>query len=174
MTLADRVMQETPKFVMVCGLPGSGKSYFGHKLAMLLSGRYLNSDVLRKAKFQNRTYSDHEKAQVYASMLHEWKKEILKECSIVVDATFHTFASRKPFLEQATKHLTVIKVWANETIIKERLAQSRPYSEADFGIYELIRDTWEPLTVPHLVLESTNINIQDMLEEALKYIEQQK
>ncbi len=55
-------------------------------------------------------------------------------------------------------------------IIKERLEKSRPYSEADFQVHQLIRQQWEPLEEDHLRLQSTNDNIDAMLLKAMKYL----
>ena len=67
-------------------------------------------------------------------------------------------------------NIKFIEVWADETIIKERLKQSRPDSEADFEVYKLIKQSWEPLGRPHLSLESTNKNIDNMLQKAAQYL----
>ena len=64
-----------------------------------------------------------------------------------------------------------IEVWAAENIARERLKESRPYSEADFEVYKLIRQHWEPLNERHLLLESTNENIDTMLQKAAEYLQ---
>ena len=55
--------------IIVCGLPGSGKSYFAERLAKKIDADYVNSDRLRKELFPSRTYSDREKATVYWRMV---------------------------------------------------------------------------------------------------------
>jgi predicted kinase len=65
-------------------------------------------------------------------------------------------------------------VRADEEVIKERVKRSRPYSEADYRIYKLIRKEWEPVEEDHLRLQSTNDNIDDMLERAMKYLKDDK
>jgi predicted kinase len=158
------------KMVIVFGLPGSGKSYFAQRLAKMLGADYVNSDRVRKELFPIRTYSEEEKSKVYEAMLNKMEEAIAKGKKLVLDATFYKKATRKLFMDKATDNLFFIEVWANENIIKERLKKSRPYSEADFEVHTLIRQQCEPLEVPHLKLESTNENINDMLQKATQYL----
>ncbi len=155
--------------VIVLGLPGSGKSYFAERLAKQLDAEYLNSDRLRRELLSKRTYSDQEKAKVYAVMLEKMEEALQQKKSLVLDATFHKNESREPFLEKGKGKIFVIEVQADEAIIKERIQKNRPFSEADFEVYEFIKQEWKPLEVPHLVLESTNENIEAMLQQALEY-----
>ena len=46
-----------PAFIVVSGLPGTGKSYFCNKLAERLPLMILESDVLRKVLFSPPSYS---------------------------------------------------------------------------------------------------------------------
>jgi len=46
-----------PTFIVVSGLPGTGKTYFCNKLAERLPFVILESDVLRKALFSSPSYS---------------------------------------------------------------------------------------------------------------------
>lgn len=156
--------------IIVSGLPGSGKSFFAELLAEKIDADYINSDRLRKELFPNRTYSDHEKASVYAAMLKSMEEAIGNGSNLVIDATFHKKATRQLFTKKVKGNIHFIEVWADEPIIKERLKESRPYSDADFKIHQLIKQEWESLEEAHLRLESTNYNIDEMLQEALHYL----
>lgn len=160
--------------ILVLGLPGSGKSYFAEKLAKLLDTDYVNSDRLRKELFPKRTYSDMEKTTVYDAMLEKMKATIAEEKDLVMDATFHRIETRELFTKNAKEKIHFIEVFADKAIIKERLKRSRLFSEADYDIHELIRQQWEPLTEPHLLLESTNENIDDMLQKATQHLRNDK
>ena len=65
---------------------------------------------------------------------------------------------------------TVIEITADEEIIRQRLRRTRKYSEADFNVYEKIRDEFEEITMPHLTLQSTDDNLEQMLKSAISYI----
>lgn len=156
--------------VIVFGLPGSGKSYFAERLAKRMNADYVNSDRLRKELFPIRTYSDREKNAVYTNMLIKMQKAIENKRNLVLDATFHKKGTRDFFINNAKDKIGFIEVWADETILKNRLKSNRLYSEADFEVHQLIKRQWEPLEAPHLVLESTNHNIDEMLAMAQEYL----
>lgn len=158
------------KNVIVFGLPGSGKSYFAERLAEILGAYYVNSDRLRKKLFPKRSYSEEEKEKVYDAMLKTMENAISEGKNVVLDATFHRNSTRNLFMEKARDTLFFIEVYAHEDIIEERLKKSRPFSEADFKVHKLIREQWQPLKVPHLILESTNENIDGMLQKATQYL----
>lgn len=158
--------------IIVFGLPGSGKSYFASRLAKLTDAVYINSDRVRREMFKERTYSALEKSAVYQQMLTQFRTALNQEKTVVLDATFHKAETRELFIKEMKEHehIQFIEVWAAENIIRERLKKERPYSEADFGVYQSIQQLHEPLTEPHLVLESTDNNIDDMLLKALAYL----
>ena len=156
--------------VIVNGLPGSGKSFFAERLAKIMRAEYVNSDRLRMEMFTNRTYSKEEKTAVYHLMLEKMKEAANGNRHIVLDATFHTNETRKPFIQENKAELFLIEVKAGEILIKERLMKERSDSEADFKIYKLIQQEWEQLNQPHLLLESTDDNIDDMLQKAVEYL----
>lgn len=160
--------------VIVLGLPGSGKSYFAGRLAEILRADYINSDRVRKELFPKSTYSDVEKAAVYDAMRKKMEDSIAQEMNVVLDATFHKKSTRALFKQKIQENIRFIEVWADEEVIKERMKRSRPYSEADYRIYQLIRKEWEPVEEDHLRLQSTNDNIDDMLERAMKYLKDDK
>lgn len=160
--------------ILVCGLPGSGKSYFSSRLAEAINAEYCNSDRVRKELFSKRTYSLSEKAKVYDILLKKMEEAISQKKNLVLDATFHKNTIRDLFIDKSKGDIIFIEVKADENTIKERLKTSRPYSEADHHVYELIKKQWKPLQHPHLKLQSTNDNIETMLQKALQYIKYDK
>jgi len=158
--------------VIVFGLPGSGKSYFASRLAKRIDADYINSDRLRKEMFKMRTYSRQEKESVYKTMLQRMKQDVAQNKNVVLDATFHKKEKRKPFIkEMKTKGgIYFIEIVAEEGIIRERLKGKRRYSEADFKVYKIISSENEPLPESHVVLQSTNSNIKEMLGKAVDYL----
>ena len=123
--------------------------------------------------FTIRIYSRQEKAAVCQAMLEKMKDAIDQRKNLVLDATFHKNETRKSFLQEIKGNTKIyfIEVWTAEDIVRERLKESRPYSEADNDVYKLIREHWEPLDEPHLMLESTNENIDSMLQKAAAYLQ---
>ena len=160
--------------ILVCGLPGSGKSYFASRLAEKIHAQYVNSDQLRKELFSKRTYSKSEKAKIYEILLNKMEEAIHLNTNLVLDATFHLKATRKPFISKGKGSLVFIEIQANVDVIQERLKEDRLFSEADLRIYQMIKEQWEPLEQSHLTLQSTNDNIEAMLQKAVHFLKNAK
>src|SRR5690606_2890802 len=112
--------------VIVLGLPGSGKSYFAERLAKMKNAVYINSDRLRKELFPKRTYSDLEKTTVYDAMLKKMVEAKAEKKHVVLDATFHKKETRKLFKQAVDLDVFFIEVYADESIIRERVKKDRP------------------------------------------------
>lgn len=159
--------------IMVCGLPGSGKSFFAEHLAKELSAVYLTSDQLRKELSQKPKYNEDQKLQVYKAMLDRLEKRCKEKEIVILDATFYKKSIRQQFIEKAkliNQLLLFIEIQASEDIIFDRVSKPRTHSDADFEVYKKVKQQFEVLEEPHLVLQSTNDNIADMLKEARAYI----
>ncbi len=158
--------------VIVCGLPGSGKSYFASLLAKRINATYLNSDRLRKKLFAQSQYKEKDKMKVYDEMLLQLRESLKETRNIVLDATFYKASIRKKFLDEiaGSSPTFLIEVKASQPLIKKRLSNPRAYSDADFGVYRKIRKQWQPISEKHLVLHSTDNNIEAMLLKALPYL----
>jgi predicted kinase len=157
--------------VIVFGLPGSGKSYFASRLATRLGAVYINSDQLRVEIFPVRMYSAEEKNAVYAAMLGIASGRAQQGYSVVMDATFHQASWRQQVAEGLRMHTPCfIEVQADEQIIIDRLKKPREYSEADYAVYHSIKSAWEPMEEDHLILNSSNDSIDEMLRHAMQYL----
>lgn len=157
--------------VVVFGLPGSGKSYFSSHLAEQMNAEYISSDRLRMEMFQVRTYTETEKLSVYDKMLLQLTDACRRKKDVVLDGTFYKAGIRNKFLSRLDGRILFIEVKAGESVIRERLSKPRPYSEAGFEVYEEIKGQWEPLAEEHLILESTDNNLDEMLSKAMAYID---
>ena len=159
--------------IMIAGLPGSGKSYFAAKLAARFEAVYISSDQIRQAEQALGQYAYQDKLKIYREMVQLAATALKEKKVVIVDATFYQQAVRDLFFNLA-KTLVVpaffIEVFADEALIKERLMKPRQYSEADFKVYEKIKNDFEHITEPHLRLQSTNENIENMLNIAIQYI----
>lgn len=162
--------------IIVFGLPGSGKSYFASRLAGMMQAVHINSDRLRKEMFHQRSYTDREKAVVYNEMLKKAKEAIGQNKNVVLDATFHRNEKRELFEEEIKGEARVffIEIAADEAMIMQRLKRERTDSEANFEVYKKILRQWEPLHASHLILESTNTNVDAMLQKAAQYLRNDK
>jgi len=160
--------------IIVFGLPGSGKSYFASKLAKKLQARYFNSDVIRNQLFVVKEYSQEEKMKVYSEMIREMKKAIQQNANIILDATFYKKGIRNKFNEAAKEfgqRIIFMEVRAVQKIILERLSRKRQDSDADYAVHLYIKEVFEPMKREHLILQSTQENIDEMMDVALKYVQ---
>ena len=158
--------------LIVFGLPGSGKSYFASRLARKIDADYVNSDQLRREMFPERIYSEQEKAAVYDAMLVKMKTAVSLGRDIILDATFYKNETRSLFEREirGKDKLLFIELRAAESTTRERLKETRPFSEADFKVYKLLKEKWEPMREQHLLLRSTNDNIDGLLQQAIEYL----
>jgi predicted kinase len=157
--------------IAVCGLPGSGKSYFAQRLAGDLNAAYLSSDRLRKSLIKSPTHSPDEKQLVYETLFKMVKDLAKNGETVIVDATFHKRERRAQVAAlSAVARVVFIEVQADEKIVKERTSRDRDYSDADFEVYLKLKADSESFTQPHLVLTSTNENIAELLKKAHEHL----
>ncbi|KEO73807.1 AAA family ATPase [Anditalea andensis] len=160
--------------ILVAGLPGSGKSYFAQELSVGLGGQYLSSDNIRKLSIGSR-YNLEDKLEVYDQMVCMAEKLLIQGHDLILDATFYLKSVRRLFYELAEKHHTlclIIHVFAEEDLIRKRISEPRADSDADFSIYLKVKREFEPISRPHLVLQSRDSNISEMLEKASLFIKE--
>lgn len=157
--------------VIVFGLPGSGKSFFASRLALEINGTYVNSDQVRIQLFKHRHYTEEEKEQVYDKMLEMAQEASTKNENMVIDATFYQEQLREPYLSFPIQNAVYfIEVQASDNLIRQRLAKPRAFSEADYKVYKKIKNEWESFRGNHLVLESTDVNIEEMIKKTKLYL----
>lgn len=97
-----------PTFIMLVGLPGSGKSYFANKLKKLDNFVICSSDELRKELFGSYDVQDRNNQLFYE--LHNRIKQNLKDGkNVIYDATNISKKKRKSFLTNELKSICCVK-----------------------------------------------------------------
>lgn len=164
------------KIVMVIGLPGAGKTTFAQRLAMALSAKHFNTDIIRDALGKRGQYDPETKSAIYNEMLRQTESTLAAGENVVVDGTFYQKALRAPYAELARQYaadIHWIEIRADEELVRKRVQQKRAYSEADFSVYLKIKAEYEPLEVPHLELWSDQLNLDAMVEQTLRHLNAQ-
>jgi predicted kinase len=162
-----------PMLILIAGLPGSGKTYFAKAFAQKLDAKHLSSDVLRQQLDLKGQYDEGIKKRVYEDMQELTQQYITQGATVVVDATFYKEAVRDLYIGTAEKNKVpyfIIQIKAEEETIQKRLQKKREYSEADFEVYQKIKKSFEPIRQHHLVLWSDKMEMEEMVEKGMAYI----
>lgn len=117
-----------PALVMLCGLPGTGKSTLAHRLAHRLPAVVIESDRLRRKLFPSPTYTAEESRRVHTvcHILIGWY--LRHYYHVVYDATNLYEHHRRLVYRLADRsgaRLSVVEVTANDDVIRERLTPRR-------------------------------------------------
>lgn len=119
-------------------------------------------------------YKESDKELIYQKILEMSKKQLKHHSSVIVDGTFYKEELRNQFLDLSNElavPIRWIEVTADEEVIKERISKKRKYSEADFSVYEIVKASFDPLENDHLKLNSSELELDKMVELAMNYIE---
>lgn len=163
--------------VMVCGLPGTGKTRFSRSLAERLKAVHLNTDRLRGEMNLKGQYTPEARKRVYEAMLDRTAKNFLRGKDVVLDGTFQYRTLRERFIQKAAEYnhrFYCIEILAEWHTVKARLREKREHSEADFGVYRKVKSRFEPLETRRLRLRSDTMPVSEMVGAALEYIHGQK
>jgi len=166
-------MGEKKTVLVVLGLPGSGKSFFARHLADNLAAGYLNTDMVRKKMNKKRKHDDRSKQMVYDQMEKAMVEEVRKNDVVILDGTFQTRQVRKQFIRRSGTlgiKIRFIQVTADDETIRERMEQSRRYTEDDYEIYRVVKDRFEPVIEPHLRFDTDQLELDRMIEKTRKYL----
>jgi predicted kinase len=148
--------------VVLMGYPGVGKSHCARLLAARLGAAHVSSDQLRSRLFIAPTYSDAENATVFRCVDGLVEALLRDGHRVIVDATNLVARYREATVgaaQRAAAPIVFVRVTADETAIRGRLAQRRlaraadDHSDADERVYERMRDRpFEPPVEGHLDL----------------------
>lgn len=155
----------SPALILTCGLPASGKSWLGKRLAGALRAAVLRTDVRRKllagleptaragADYGAGLYSEEKKEAIYGALLADALSNLEAGHSTIVDATFSRRHYRARFVDAAERlglPYYVVHVTAPDALVRERLArraaEGSDASDAGLDVYLREREAFEPPT----------------------------
>jgi len=162
--------------LIVCGLPGSGKTTIAEALAKRLKAPHISSDIIRKQMHERPDYSEDEKRIVYKAMASR-ALEMFRggEETVVLDATYY----KKEYLEMAKKAaqkagsmMLIIECTISDKEARKRI-ESRTHgpSDADFKVYLKLKGESEPIEDEHLTIDCSKPVLEN-IERIIAYLEE--
>jgi len=165
-----------PVFIVVSGLPGTGKSYFCSQLAKRLSFIVLESDALRKALFPEPSYSSQESSYLFR-VLHLLIRKLLERgIPLILDAT-NLSERHREHLYNITDRLGVklilVHIEAPPQVVHERLKtrleNSEGRSDANWEVYQRMKPTVQKIRRNHYVVD-TSRDITPVLDKIVREV----
>ncbi len=145
--------------LIVCGLPGAGKTTVAETVADRVGGRLLRTDVVRKDLFPDPDYTEAEKQAVYDELLTRGRDAVQAGETAVLDGTFKEAEFRDRAVELADEldvSLELVKVECEESVARRRISErTDDESDADPELHSRFRDLFEPIEVDHVVVDNS-------------------
>jgi predicted kinase len=161
--------------VIVCGLPGVGKTTLSRELAPIINAIILSTDKIRKELIPSPTYSWQERRLVYDVLVLLAKYLHNAGVNCILDATFNTENSRKELTRKLAlmpNQFSLIECTCSEDKIISRLKNRKnDYSDADIFIYRKMKKIYEPVSEEHIIVDTSNtskLDIQKIAKQVLK------
>ncbi len=153
-----------PAFIVVSGLPGSGKSYFCRRLAQELTFPILESDALRKVLFPTPSYTPGESNRLFRA-IHRLIEELLgRGIPLIFDATNLMERHRERLYHIADRlgaRLILVRVEAPAELVRQRLerrsggAHPDDRSDADWRVYQRMKSSADRIRRNHFAVDTS-------------------
>ncbi|MFC7082359.1 AAA family ATPase [Halorussus caseinilyticus] len=151
--------QETPQLVVVCGLPGVGKTTVAEDIAERLDARLLRTDVIRKEILSDPDYTEEEARMVYREMFDRAREEVEDGGNVVLDGTFKDtrYRNRATVVSESLEaDFRLVKVECAEEEVRDRIeSREDDESDADFEIHAMYREQFDPISMDHLTVDNS-------------------
>lgn len=167
-----------PAFIVVSGLPGTGKSYFCNQLVQQLPLVILESDALRKVLFPSPVYSPQESSHLFQT-IHRLIERLLKRgIPLILDATNLSEREREYLYRIADRldaKLILVRVEAPPEVVQERLKARQEKinlvnkSDADWAVYQKMKSSVQKIRHNHYAVD-TSRDITPVLDKIVKEV----
>lgn len=153
--------------IIVCGLPGVGKTTLVKDLAPRMSAVILSTDKIRKELIPRPKYDWKDRKLIYDIVILFAKYLSKAGVNCILDATLIKERSRqeiKKELDLITKNIHIIECVCPEDIIIKRLRRRRNnYSDADISVYKKMKKIYEPVKEKHITVDTSKISKKDVI-----------
>ena len=153
-----------PTFIVVSGLPGTGKSYFCSQLAKRLPFVILESDALRKALFPSPSYNLQESSRLFQACHLLIEKLLKKGIPLILDATNLSERYRERqynIADRLDAKLILVRIEAPTEVVRERLKARREganpanESDADWEVYQRMKPAVQKIRRNHYAVDTS-------------------
>ena len=159
--------------VLICGLPGTGKTFLSNKLSQYINSTVLSTDKIRKELIQKPTYTPWERALIYDVLFLLAKYLHSSGINCILDGTFNMEKSRreiKDLLNLSNDQFYIIEcICPEDLIITRLLLRKDDYSDATVSIYLKMKKIYEPVKQKHMSI-NTSKPIDKNIDRILRYI----
>ncbi|MFH1140441.1 MAG: AAA family ATPase [Chloroflexota bacterium] len=166
--------------VAICGLPGTGKSFFSQRLAQQAPLAVPESDALRKVLVPSPLHTAEESARLFQA-IHEAIDLLLgQRVSVLLDATRLAEAHREHLYRLAERHnakMMLVLVEAPPSVVRQRLETRgktplrQDHSDADWDVYQRMRPLQEPIKRSHIAVDTSG-DVEPVVEKIAREIQQ--
>ena len=158
--------------IIICGLPGVGKTAIAKDLEAIIKGSVvLSTDKIRKELISQPTYKKQERRLIYDVMLLLAKYLHIAGIDCILDATFNRESSRKEVIERLSltqDQLCIVECTCPEEIAISRLKNRQDsYSDADISVYRKMKRIYEPVKGARHIVVDTSIHSSKEIAKAI-------
>ncbi|HJU59724.1 MAG TPA: AAA family ATPase [Nitrososphaeraceae archaeon] len=159
--------------VLICGLPGTGKTFLSNKLSKYINSTVLSTDKIRKELIQKPTYTPWERALIYDVLFLLARYLHSSGINCILDGTFNMEKSRreiKDLLNLSNNQFYIIEcICPEDLIITRLLLRKDDYSDATVSIYLKMKKIYEPVKQKHISI-NTSKPLNRNIDRILRYI----
>lgn len=173
--------------IAMAGLPGSGKSAIAVRLAAALRGVVLSKDQVRGTLFPapvldySTTENEISMAAIFSSAAYI--RKAFPQHPVIIDGRTFLQSCQIRDLEALSHSLgetaRIIECVCAEDVARKRLEQDlasgdHPAKNRTFALYAAIRDKAEAIPVPHLVLDTGRLSLEECVARCVTYLEKEE
>ena len=164
-----------PYFVILSGLPGTGKSHFSRALGAQIPVVVLETDILRRQLAGRPAHTPAENRRLFAAVHVLTHSLLSRKILTVLDATNLIERNRKTLYriaDEAGVPSQVIRFVATDGVVQSRLERRMEgsglgdNSDAGLAVYLRMRKRQEPIQREHMVVD-TSVDIQPALRQVI-------
>ena len=171
-------IQQPPTLLVLCGLPGTGKTYFAREVTKQVPFCVFESDRIRKTLIPEPKYTASEHARIF-NVCHFLIEEYLRQGqNILFDATNLTERFRLPLREISQRQdaqLVMVHITAPRDTVRKRLQERElglhtgEFSDAGWPVYSRMAPHEQPIEGEHLSAD-TSKDISPIIENVVKLV----